>query len=392
MKLSLVLLIVIAFSSLVIATEITDEFITIDGEINSTEFYESGVRVCLANGTNCISSYGNPFDQVLNTTSDVQFNKIAIGTALDPAYSIKSNSSIRSGGSVWSDQTLRTNAIQTQSSGTDLKFYTITTGIIKFMLSGIEQVTIDTNGNITSNGNVSSNYFIGDGSYLTGILHSIPKTTSGNNLYNDSTTIYFNETFNNNTIQIQINNSDLNISHLTPTGTKGDIIYGTTTGWSVLAPAGLGNFILQSVNDVLSWKSDIVTPILTFSDWTPDNGDTLNADGEGDTMYATSPDGSINLTGVKSGATDTLEFQLNETIDGIHFFETNLTASRLYGQEITPLAAGGVSCTTVCDSVDGALYGNEDWTCQGALTVSGTPTLTNCASWSQNRNCFCTNS
>ena len=56
----------------------------------------------------------------------------------------------------------------------DLSLYTLTTGIIKFMLGGIEQVVIDTNGNITTNGNVSGTFIMGDGSLLTNLPVQTP--------------------------------------------------------------------------------------------------------------------------------------------------------------------------------------------------------------------------
>jgi hypothetical protein len=78
------------------------------------------------------------YDQSLNTTDDVDF------------------ASVRTTGSVWSDQTLRTNTIQTQSNGTNLSLNTLTTGDFTFNNSVSGNIaTIDDSGNASFDGTLS---------------------------------------------------------------------------------------------------------------------------------------------------------------------------------------------------------------------------------------------
>jgi len=443
----------------------------------------------------------NIFDQWLNTTSDVQYGRIGIGKVPSSLYSIDANDSIRTTGSVWSDTTLRTNGIQTQSNGMDLSLYTLTTGIIKFMLGGIEQVVIDTNGNITTNGNVSGTFIKGDGSLLTNLpaqttvnifdqwlnttsdvlfnsiksfdwtnvtitesqisdlVHTVDtdtqkttaggylyndsttiyfndtfnnitildvskvfnetplvwsvnttanivalgfvtgshtvdtdtqKTTAGNYLYNDSMAIYFNDTFNNITIRNQINNSDLNISHLKPIGSKGNIIYGTTTGWSILTPAGIGTYKLQSINNALSWILDTPqVPDYIFKNWASDNGGGLVTDMQGDTVTFHSPDGSINDTTIP--ATDTVELQLGYTLTGNEYtFNNNISIGGVSkGQLITLFTNAGANCTTMCNGLDGAPTASYNWACIGKVSLTGVLNGAGSCGATTNSNCAC---
>jgi len=229
-------------------------------------------------------------------------------------------------------------------------------------------------------------------SQISDLTHTIDtdtqKTTNNFYLYNDSTTIYFNDTQNNITIQDIINNSDINISHLTPKGVKGEIIWNDGTEWKLLSPAGLGGYQLYSNSNVISW-TPIAISVDSFQTWSPDFRNDVVADSATDTVILTSPDGSINITGIS--ISDKMQFQLNETISKNVIFTENLTSDMLFGQIITPLAASGVNCNTVCDGMDGQLYGSENWICQGAQTISGTPALTACSSTTGNRNCFCKN-
>jgi hypothetical protein len=80
---------------------------------------------------------------------------VGIGLVPDVLYGLKTNKDIRTSGKVWSDQTLRTNAIQPQSSGSDLKFYTIGTRTFSFLPGGVEKVTIALDGTISSLGSLS---------------------------------------------------------------------------------------------------------------------------------------------------------------------------------------------------------------------------------------------
>ena len=61
-----------------------EQIIIIEQALNNsiTEVINSddGIRFCLSNGTNCMSSSGNLFNQVLNTTSNVTFNNVTANT------------------------------------------------------------------------------------------------------------------------------------------------------------------------------------------------------------------------------------------------------------------------------------------------------------------------
>ena len=100
----------------------------LNNSINEIINSDDGIRFCLSDGTNCMSSSGNPFNQVLNTTSDVTFNNLT----------------------------------------TDYGFFdwlgSLTSRITKLFVQDI-----DATGNIETSQNVSANYFKGDGSLLTGI-------------------------------------------------------------------------------------------------------------------------------------------------------------------------------------------------------------------------------
>ncbi len=423
-----VLIISLLFSYAVLA----DTGVSTNGNVSGTFIKGDGSLL-----TNLpTSAGGNIFDQWLNTTSDVQYGRIGIGKVPSSLYSIDANDSIRTAGSVWSDTTLRTNGIQTQSNGMDLSLYTLTTGIIKFMLGGIEQVVIDTNGNITTNGNVSGTFIMGDGSLLTNLpvqtpfnifdqwlnttsdvlfnsiksfdwtnvtitesqisdlVHTVDtdtqKTTAGGYLYNDSTTIYFNDTFNNITIRNQINNSDLNISHLKPIGSKGNIIYGTTTGWSILTPAGIGTYKLQSINNALSWILDNPqVPDNIFKNWASDNGGNLVTDMQGDTVTFHSPDGSINDTTIP--ATDTVELQLGYTLTGNEYtFNNNVSIGGVAkGQLITLFTNAGANCTTMCNGLDGAPTASYNWACIGKVSLTGVLNGAGSCGATTNSNCAC---
>jgi len=52
----------------------------LNSSLAEIEADDDGIRFCLSDGTNCMSSLGNPFNQVLNTTSDVAFNNITANT------------------------------------------------------------------------------------------------------------------------------------------------------------------------------------------------------------------------------------------------------------------------------------------------------------------------
>jgi hypothetical protein len=109
-----------------------EQIAIIEGALNNSiaeiEANDDGIRFCLSNGTNCMSSSGNPFNQALNTTSDVTFNNLT----------------------------------------TNYGFFSYL-GSLASRITKLWIVDIDATGNIETSQNVSANYFKGDGSLLTNL-------------------------------------------------------------------------------------------------------------------------------------------------------------------------------------------------------------------------------
>lgn len=222
--------------------------------------------------------------KILNDKSVEFVGDLGIGLTPDVLYGLKTNKDIRTSGKVWSDQTLRTNAIQPQSSGTNLDLYTIGTGTFRFLPGGIEKVTIAVDGTISSLGSLSDGTTSVDITEIVDFFNATDITGAQAETLTDGS----------NADSLHIHTSTAGISDMPSTlsgqGTKMLVVNGGGTAYTLqLQPA-----ITKS-----------------FTIWDADLGTNPQSSGVADTMIVTSANSSIDITG--DSVADSLTFDIDLT-------------------------------------------------------------------------------
>lgn len=143
-------------------------------------------------------------------------------------------------------------------------------GVTTALSYGTQNQVFSPLGNFT---NSSAGYFIGNGTYLTGVCLSTgtncppgftdtQKTTNGFYLYNDSTTIYFNETKLNNTLGSYITyngaTSDVNLNSRKLTNVGGLIMNGLITSQNITPTTNN----LYSLGNSTNWFNELFVKTL----------------------------------------------------------------------------------------------------------------------------------
>lgn len=230
---------------------------------------------------------------------------------------------IRTSGKVWSDQTLRTNAIQTQSNGTNMRFFTLTTGEIVFLPGGVEKARLETDGTWQVTGNIS------DGTTSVGMTEVVD---------------FFNAT--------DITGAE---AETLTDGSDADALHTHTFINLTDTPASFssqGNkmVIVNAGETGLAFQLQPVVPD-AFVTWTPDLGANIVADSVADTATFTSESSSINISG--AAATDTMNFDVDLTHNydwtGSHVFAK--LAHTQSGLDIALPGTGNMKPVFIVDAV-----------------------------------------
>src|SRR3989339_751084 len=156
------------------------------------------------------------------------------------------------------------------------------------------------------------------------------KNDSGNYVYNDSTTIYFNETKLNNTIDLRDTNETTRFNNLVGNCSSGDFVFGVDSSGNkvCLTPSGSGDITsVQGDNFYIYNGSNSGAVVLAFNETKLNNTIDLRAGGDNtswnesyaDTQYASisEPLWSANFTAYNSSWSSTF----NSTYDGYNSTE-----------------------------------------------------------------------